>query len=196
MKKANVLQLSIVLIGIVFGFVALQYIIGSLWGIFSWIFSGGYGNDAYYGATLTIVAAVGLQVICCWLLITKSAKITAFLYKKADLETGVKILSNPNDLLHILLLVIGIYMLLDNLTPLLTAVINSFKEKMPGGVLGVFEDSRPVAWTSLILNILLPLVLLMFARPISDYFSNHLSNEEIIVEEETVTSEIKQETED
>jgi hypothetical protein len=78
MKKADVLQLTIVLVGIVYGFVALQYLFSSLYGIFAWIFAGGYGTDSYFPGSISIFAVIGLQVICCWLLITRSDKLAAY----------------------------------------------------------------------------------------------------------------------
>jgi hypothetical protein len=190
MKKADVLQLTIILIGIVFGFVALQYLLSSLYIIFVWIFSGGYGSENYPG--LSIFAIVGLQALCCWLLITKSDKLAAWFYRKAELGTGFKIVSKPNELLHVLLIAIGIYLLLSNLTPLLTTIFDSFKERGSRGVPGSFEDERPVQWTRLILNILLPLILLMFTKPIADYFAKNIGEEPISIEESFDGTEISE----
>ena len=192
MKKADVLQLTIVLIGIVFGFVAIQYLLSSLYGIFAWIFTDGYGAEAYFSGTISIFALVGLQALCCWLLITKSDKLSAWFYRKSELGTGFKIVSKPNDLLHVLLITIGIYLLLSNLTPLLTSIFDSFKERIPRGVLSTYEDVRPVAWARLLLNILLPLVLLMFAKPIADYFAKHIGEEQISIEESFDGTEISE----
>ena len=118
------------------------------------------------------------------------------LYKLAELGTGFKILSKPNDLLYILLIVTGIFLLLSNLAPLLNAIFISFKQKMPRGTNGLFEDQRPIEWTSLILDIMLPVVLLIFAKPISSYFSKYLSEEPISIEESFDNTEIKEQTED
>lgn len=183
MKKTDVLQLTIVLTGIVLGFVALQYFLSSLYGVFTWLSSGGYDSDGYFSGNLSIFAAIGLQLVFCWLLITRSDKLAVYLYKKSELGNGFKIVSKPNDLLHILLVAIGIYLLLSNITPLLTSIFESFKERSPRGVRRLFEDERPVAWGRLVLNITLPLILLMFAKPIADYFAKNIGEEPISIEE-------------
>jgi hypothetical protein len=180
MRKADVLQLTIVLIGIVLGFTALQYLFSSLYVIFAWIFSGGYGGESYYAPGISIFAVVGLQALCCWLLITRSSTLAAWFYRKSELGTGFKITTKPNELLHILVVAIGIYLLLSNLTPLLTGIFESFKNHIPRGT---FEDERPVAWARLLLNIALPLLLLMFAKPIADYFAKNIGEEPISIEE-------------
>lgn len=183
MKKADVLQLTIVLIGIVFGFVAVQYLLSSLYGIFAWIFADGYGADGYFGGAISIFALVGLQALCCWLLITKSDRLAAWFYRNSELGNGFKIISKPNDLLHVLLIAIGIYLLLSNLAPLLTSIFDSFKARSSRGMPGTFEDERPIQWAKLLLNITLPLLLLMFAKPIADYFAENISEEPISIEE-------------
>jgi hypothetical protein len=183
MKKADVLQLSIVLIGVVYGFVALQYVLTSLLGILLWVFGGGYGADGLITSSLPFLVSVALQVICCWLLIVKSAGIAEYFYKLSDLGTGFKIVSKPNNLLHILLIITAIYLLLTNLAPLLNAIFISFKQKMQRGTNGLFEDQRPIEWTKLILDIILPVVLLFFTKPIADYFAKNIGEEPISIEE-------------
>ena len=78
MKKADVLQLSIVLIGIVYGFVALQYVLTSLLGILLWIFGGGYGGEGLLTSSLPFLVSFVLQALCCWLLIIKSGAIAEY----------------------------------------------------------------------------------------------------------------------
>ena len=183
MKKADVLQLSIVLIGIVFGFVAVQYLLSSLYGVFAFLFSDEFGSGSYFTGVLSIFALVGLQALCCWLLITKSDKLAAWFYRNSELGNGFKIVSKPNELLHVLLVAIGIYLLLSNLTPLLTTIFDSFKERSSRGILDMNEDERPVQWARLLLNIVLPFILLMFAKPIADYFAKNIGEEPISIEE-------------
>lgn len=183
MKKADVLQLTIVLTGIVFGFVALQYLLSSLYGISSMIFASGDSRDGYFSATISIFALVGLQVVCCWLLITRSGKLAAWFYRNAELGNGFKIITKPHELLHVLLIAIGIYLLLANITPVLTSIFDFFKDHSSHGILSTQEDERPVPWTRLILNILLPFILLMFAKQIADYFAKNISEEPISIEE-------------
>ena len=195
MKKADVLQLSIILIGIVFGFFTLQYILSSLYTVFFWIFGGGYGGEGYFSTTITIFAVAGLQAICCWLLITKSERIAALIYQRSKLGSTFKIVSKPNDLLYILLTAIGIYLLLSTLSPLLQAIFQSFKDAGSGGIRSLFDEPRPTNWKQLILDIILPLILLMFGKPIADYFAKNLSDEEMIIEETEEKTDITESTE-
>lgn len=196
MKKADVLQLTIVLIGIVYGFVAVQYLLSSLYGIFAVFFSDGLGSDGYFPGMISIFALVGLQALCCWLLITRSDKLAAWIYRNSALGNGFKIVSKPNELLHVLLIAIGIYLLLSNLTPLLTTIFDFFKERGSRGILDLNEDQRPAQWARLILNLVLPFILLMFAKPIADYFAKNISEEPISIEESFDGNELSETNKD
>jgi hypothetical protein len=192
MKKADVLQLSIVIVGIILGFHTLQYLFSSLYPIFAWLFSGGYGGE-YLTSALGIFALIGLQFLVCWLLITRSGSLATYFYRKSELGSGFKVMTKPNDLLYILLISIGIYLLLSNLTPLLTTFVERFISRSPRGVRGLFEDERPVDWAKLLLDILLPLILLMFGRPIADYFAKNIGEEPVSIEETINEPEPKEE---
>ncbi len=192
MKKADVLQLTIVLIGIVYGFVAVQFLLSSLYAIFIWVFASSESRNEYFAGTLSIFAIVALQALCCWLIITRSGKLAAWFYRKSELENGFKVISKPNELLHVVLIAIGIYLLLSNLTPLLTTIFDNFKERGSRGILDMNEDERPVQWARLLLNIVLPFILLMFAKPIADYFAKNISEEPISIEESFDRTEIKE----
>lgn len=182
MKRANALQLAFVLVGLVYGILSLPSLFTLLVGIFVVLFSGGFELKDYIIFNVFSVLGIAIQIFVCWLLIIRSAKFAAVIQKISGFGSGFTITSKPNDLLHILLVAIGIYLILSDLSPLLRGVFESFKNKSSPG-LHLYEDARPIDWTTLILNIVLPLILLMFAKPIADYFAKKLSNDEITIEE-------------
>lgn len=182
MKKADVLQLAIIMVGIIFCFLTLQYIFSSLIGIFAWIFSGGYGPADYLTPGIGIYAAIALQATCSWLLITNSRKLAAYLYEKANLGSGFKITGNTESLLYILLIAIAVYLLISNITPLLTEIFRTFKQRASGSLFEQ-EDQRPTEWAKLVLDIALPCLLLFFAKPIAGYFAKDAGEEPVSIEE-------------
>ena len=186
MKRSDVLQLAVILVGMVMGFLTLQYILSSLYAVFLWLFDNG---NAMMSPMLTIFAVAGLQALFCWLLITRSRQIATFIRERSGLKTGMNITSRPNDLLYILLVVLGIYLLLSNLTTLLSAIIESFSRKAAPRMFDQFADERPVKWAALLLEVALPLILLIAGRPIADYFAKNISDEPISIEEEAPPSE-------
>ena len=196
MKKADILQLSFVLIGLVFGILSLPSLFTLLVGIFVSLFNGSYDQSDFIIYNVFIALGISLQVFVCWLLIARSTKFSGFIRRNSELGTGINIITKPNDLLYILLIVIGIYLLLSNLSPLLTAIFQSFKSKSAPGIQHLYETARPIDWSTIILNIILPSVLLMFAKPIADYFAKNIGEEQISIEESfdgTEISETKEE---
>lgn len=189
MKRTDVLHLTITIIGVVTGIYGLQYLFISLLALFGSLFISSYDQSDMLLTNLSVILGIGIQLFICWLLVVKSSGFAAFLYKKSGLKRGIIISNKPNDLLQILLTVIGIYLLVTNLSPFLRNIFESFKSKGSSGILNLYNDERPVEWAPLILDIILPLALLMFAKPIADYFSKNLSDENITLEEEEVVED-------
>ncbi len=192
MKRANSLQLAFVLVGVVFGILSLPSLFTLLVGIFVSIFNGSNDQSDFIMYNVFIALGISLQVFVCWLLITRSAKFSGFIRRKSELGTGINIITKPNDLLYILLLAIGIYLLLSNLSPLLTAIFQSFKNKSTPGIHRLYETARPIEWSTIILNIIVPSVLLMFAKPIANYFAKNIGEEPVSIEESFDGTEISE----
>lgn len=182
MKKADVLQLAIMLVGIILGFITLQFIFSALFGILAWLFTGGYAAENYLTPGMAAYVTILLQGLCSWLLITKSGSLAAYFYERSNLGTGFKIVSNIQSLLYIILVAIAIYLLISNLTPLISAVFKSFKEKATSNNFAQ-EDQRPVEWAGLFINILLPCLLLFFAKPIASFFAKNVNEEPLSIED-------------
>ncbi len=190
MKKANVLQLTIVLVAVVLAVLSLQYFCLSAITIIASFLSGDrISSSDFIISNIFVLVAVGLQFSICWLLLTKSSALAAYLHKKSNMGTGFSISSKPNDLLFILIITIGIYQLLSNISPFFTGIFRTFKEKGSGGASqSLYENSIPVSWLPIIMNILVPLILLMFARQIADYFAKKLDDDAIAVEEDIINN--------
>lgn len=182
MKKADVLQLAVMLVGIILGFITLQIIFSALFGLLAWLFTGGYAAENYLAPGIAVYISIVLQGLCSWLLITKSGNLAAYLYEKSNLGTGFKIVSNIQSLLYIILVAIAIYLLITNLTPLINAVFKSFKEKATGNSFSQ-QDQRPVEWAELFISILLPCLLLFFAKPIASFFAKNINEEPLNIED-------------
>ena len=184
MKRSDTLQLGVIMVGIIIGLLALESALSSLYGVFVLLTGGSNDSEYMYTPVLTFFAYTGLQALACFLLITRSRNIADWTYKRSGLSNGFKITSKPNDLLFIVLVSIGIFLLINNITPLLSAIFTSFKRAGGHNIFESMQESNLVKWPELILKILLPLILLMAARPIADYFARNINDEPIIIEAE------------
>jgi len=191
MKRSDALQLAVILVGLVMGLLTLQYLISSLYAVFLWLFDDGNGM---LSPMLTIFAVAGLQTLFCWILISRSAAIAGFIRRVSGFNAEIQIVSQPTDLLYILLVVLGIYLLFANTGPLLTAIIESFTKKSSPANFDPFSDQRPVKWIPLVVEIVLPVILLIFGKPIAAYFSKVISSIPIEVKGDVHASDADEKT--
>ena len=183
-QKSNLLQLAIVICGIILGFLSLQYLLASLVGII-YILSdrSGFGEQGIFFPLMSVIIPVLLQTICSWLLISRSKSISGFIQTRSKLPPQFSVSSNTHELLFIILVVIGIYMLIINLSPLLNSIVLMFRQKVSPGIFDLPFEKQKEGWLKLCLDILLPLILLMFARPIANYFTGFTEGEQLSIEE-------------
>jgi hypothetical protein len=179
MKRANVLQLTFILVGIVYGIFSVPVILSLLLTTIIMLLNGGSEPGEILLFNVFSLLAIALQIFACWLLITRSGSFAASVQKRSGIGKGFSITANPNDLLHILFVVVGIYLLLTNLAPFLKAVFMSFQARGRSGLLEV-ENLAP-DWITIIINLLLPLILLMFGKPIADYFAGKVTEDPIVI---------------
>jgi hypothetical protein len=181
MKKGDVVQLAVIILALLLAYATLSYIIGGIAQMMYLLMPG----DTYSGAWLTGMAGLlfaGLvQLLLSWLLLLRSRKIADFIYEKASIGTSFAVISRPADLLYVLLIVVGFYSLLENLPPVIKAVGTAFKSKATASRFEMYEPVKPPDWATLFIRLLLPLILLMFAKPIASYFAQHVNEEPVSI---------------
>lgn len=174
MKKADVIQFVIIVVALVIGVSSMQYVFSAIVGLLYAIGSGGF-NMTTSSITIVSILVTLLYAVICWQLLVKSKNIAAFIYEKANIDTPIKIVSQPADLLYVLLIVLAFYYLLQNLPALVKGSLNEFTRKAGSRFIpDSFEP--PTDWAIIFVKLLLPLVLLIAGKPIANYFSQNVSD--------------------
>ena len=181
MRKSDTLQLVIIILSIVMGFSALQSFITSVLS-FLFILTNEGGGVRYTSTVAPYLLAGLLQAVTAWILLTKSKDLSLYFYERTGIGRSFRIMSNPADILFVLLIVLGIYMLISQLPLLLTAILDAFKSKAAAGY--STQDVHPGDILTGVIRMLLPLALLMFTKPIANYFSDKMTTEEMVFSEE------------
>jgi hypothetical protein len=182
MKKGDVIQLAIIILALIIAINSLQYFFDAVVGLLYAIGIGEFSLGTFSPAIVSLLVTL-LYVAICWQLLTKSRSIADFIYEKANIGTSFKIISRPADLLFILFIVTGVYFLIENLPPLIKGMLHAFKTK--GGSRFELPDyDKPTDWTILFIRLLLPLVLLMGARPFANYFAKNVDEEPVMIGED------------
>lgn len=190
MIRSSIVQLAVMILALILGFLTLQYLLSSIVSIGIELLHGNSFGQGVFAPSLTIILASFLQAIVCWLLIKKSGDIADFICDKANFVASFKIISRPADLLFILLIVIGIYLLISNLSPLIQGILAEFRNKAPHSSFNQPLLFRPSQWFTILLELVLPILLLMFAKPIAVYFAKDLSEAEIVIEEQHSSNDL------
>jgi len=182
MNKKTIVQLAIIITALVLGIFSIQYFLSSMMSLVAYgLLSGASFGEGYFIPSLTNSLATFVQLALCWWLIKRSTDVANFICEQASFGQSLKVDSKPIDLLFILLVVLGIYFLISDLPAFIKAIIGAFRSKAPHNSFNFSEEQRPVDWLRLFITLLLPIVLLMFAKPISVYFAKDLSEEEIVI---------------
>lgn len=185
MKRQNAIQLTIIIMALVLAFFTLQQLFSSLILVVLQFLAGGSLGNGYFVSPLMIIFEALIKGVVAWILITKSGDIAEFISLKANFNGSMTVRSQPSDLLYILLIVLGIYFMLNELPLFLKGILAEFRTKAPHSRFETTERLEAMDWTRTILNMILASLLLMFAKPISVYFAKDLSNNSIIIQDET-----------
>ncbi len=183
MKKADVIQLTIIILSLIIFINCLQYFFSAFVGVVYAIGMGEYGFTVY-SSTITSILVTLLYAAICWQLLVKSRNIADFIYEKTGLGNSFKVISRPNDLLYILFIIVGFYYLMENLPAFVKGLVGAFKTKASNRLGSYTEYDKPVDWTIVFLRLLLPTILLMAAKPLSNYFAKNVSDEPVTIGED------------
>lgn len=170
---------------LVLAFFTLQQLLSSLILVVIQFLAGGSLGNGYFVSPLMIIFEAIIKGVVAWILITKSGDIADFISVKANFNGTMTVRSQPADLLYILLIVLGIYFLLNELPLFLKGILAEFRTKAPHSRFETPERLELMDWTRTILNIIIASLLLMFAKQISLYFAKDLSGDSFSINDET-----------
>jgi hypothetical protein len=179
MKKGDVIQLTVIILALVIGFNSFQYFIEGIIQLLYAVAAAEYEVNVFSPAIISLLIT-SLYIAICWQLLLKSKSIAVFIYDKTNIGTSFKVVSRPNDLLYILLIAVGFYYLVQHLPALVSAVVNAFTTKASSRFT-LSDYERPADWMNIFLRLLLPVILLMAARPLSNYFAKNVSDEPVMI---------------
>ncbi len=108
MRKNDVIQLAVIILGLIIAFLSIQYVL-SVMGSMVYAFSAGDFSAASFSGVIPVMILAVLQGAISFIVVSKSKGIAATIYQRSGIGTGFKIISQPEDLLFVLLIIIGFY---------------------------------------------------------------------------------------
>ncbi len=180
MKKNTILQLIIIYIGLIAIYYCIAYAIQTGYFLISEAASG--GTHDYQLRTLISYALMGLFGV---IIILKSGGISNFVAERSGLDDSITVYSKPQQLLSILIVVVALSHIIDHLAVLFTTLAGMFSDKFDSGEIA--GSSRMLLLKNG-LDLLLPVLTIIFCRNLTAYFSKNilLDEEDMIIHQDTV----------
>jgi hypothetical protein len=180
MHRSSLIQILLLVLGILSLYQALHYLLAIVLPFLNWIPE----NRPYefiFGQGFLLLIDFCINFLLGYLLIWKSASLSKWIIRKSNLQGDFRIISSPISILYFLILILGINGLLKELPVLFDKVFTSFRASINQRAVEI--SSHPILskpWTPIFLNVLLPLLLILFAKELASYFSKNFDQTEKI----------------
>ncbi len=182
MKKGNVLHYALIITGIVLAYNALQTLFLSILYLGLWFTEGGGRGDSEYFPSLINYLYLAVQLLAAWWLMMKSGNLSVRIAEKTGANESFKIMTSSKGLLQVILIAIGVYFIVLNITYILNFLIDEFREQPQYQVNG-----KPSFVASLIIKVLTILpaaVLTAYAGELAAYLTKKGAAETVTIEQD------------
>lgn len=175
MKRTDLVQLAIIIVGIFISYTFLSAIPTLVFSIYNW-FETGLSGGSYMDTFVTTFFLYGFYFLAGVLSITKSKPLAVWLCNKANFTGEISFPLSKNDLLFVLFCGLGINGLIQHLPKLLVYGFNKIKNTNTS----ILDEPTGTVSTSFLvtefLTSLLFFALLYYARVFADYLSAKINN--------------------
>jgi hypothetical protein len=182
MKKGNVLHYALIITGIVLAYNALQSLFLSILYLGIWFTEGGGRGDSNYFPSIVNYLYMALQFLAAWWLMMKSGDISLRIAAKTGYDQNFKIVTTSKALLQIVLIAIGVYFIILNITYILNFLVDEYRERNQYQV-----DGKSPFVASLLIKILTILpaaALTAYAGELAAYLTKKAAVETVTIEQD------------
>lgn len=175
MKRLDVVQLTIIIIGLFSAFFFISLIPQFLYFIFSWFgegLKGGYLLQAF----IQNILLMSTYLIIALYAIKQSRHFALWVTDKADLHANINFSLDKTDLLFVLFIGLGVYGLIKNLPVLLVNGFNIIKEGTHSNYETDYSNAGKGNIAIQIITVLLFFTLVYYARVFADFFASKINN--------------------
>jgi hypothetical protein len=177
MKRLDVVQLAIIIVGLFIAFIFVSAVPTLLFSIITW-FNSGLSGGSLMQAFLSTFIIYTFYFIAAAFCIKQSKALAAWICNKADFTADVNLAIDKKGLLYVLFIGMGIYGLVQHFPKLIvTAFVkirssNSFMPADPG------DETSSSGILLQVMTVLLYFALVYYANVFADFFADKISNQE------------------
>lgn len=177
MKRLDVVQLTIIIVGLFIAFIFVSAVPTLLFSIITW-FNSGLSGGSFMEAFLSTFIIYAFYFIAASFCIKQSKALAAWICNKADFTADINLAIDKKALLYILFIGMGIYGLVQHFPKLLVSAfikIRSSNSFMPADAIDETSSSGIILQ---VMTVLLYFVLLYYANVFADFFAGKINNQE------------------
>jgi hypothetical protein len=144
---------------------------------------------SFFSGTPLYFLTAFLNLLLGWLILSKAVAITDFVVSKSNYSSQVRLSAGGKQLLSLFILFLALTSLLAAIPPVLKNIYTSFKETAGAG--NMFDEApKKIDWFTSIIELVLPCLMIVYCRPLTDYFSNNIHfNDNITITEKPANEE-------
>ena len=157
------------------GYLAIEYL-PQLPGLLIGLITNSTSGTMWTDGLIFIAFYFGIYIIVAIILIKRSGRIADFLCDKTSLSSQIQIKLSRHDLLYVLFIGIGIYGIVQNTPNLLNSVFKELTNKIGNRGLNYDTYTRSPDYVLLILKVIIPALIIIFSKYLSEYFGNIIIN--------------------
>jgi len=189
MKKNALVQLIVIYFGISSMYIGVSYLLPDIAAATAHLF--GENNSRSY-IEITYLVSFVLFILAGFIVVSKSGDISVYISEKASLDDSLNVYTKSSSLLSIFIVILALGHLLDYVPKLIRDIYRLFPGANQDRTLSYGGgDQEHSQLFNDFLNIILPCLMIIFCRNLTEYFSKNivLSDNEIAIEHETITIE-------
>jgi hypothetical protein len=177
MKRLDIVQLTIIIIGLLIGYKILEFIPNLLFSLYTWFSQGLWGGEIMTGflASLIVYGFYFLTMLLCF---KKSKQLSAWICNTTKLETSVSVSLDRTELLFVFFIAFGIYGLVNTLPSLLTQGFFKIKSHNAFATDYILTNTDTADIARLCIKTILYFILVIYARVFAEFFASKINNTE------------------
>jgi len=185
MYKSTLLQLILIVIGLFTAVTGVQYLVNNFATMIVW------RSDYAMETALTGLLISGAYFLIAFFLISRSKEWADSISKISRVHGDFSITADPGQILYLILIGLSFYSLIREVPFFINRLYEGFAGKIGRFSEPLYQQGLPdERWILHILNVLVPLVIALSARPIADYFAARMTEDPIVIKEENQSTDL------
>lgn len=177
MKRLDLVQLTLIIIGIISAFFCLRLITPFLFYLFSW-FSEGLKGGYFLEVFIENIIQIATYLLFSIYTIKNSKQLAGWISNRANLQSDINFALNKNELLYAVFLGLGVFGIISELPSPLSDLYHYIKNNNSLATDPGFKNPQLDFIIVNFIKVFLFVILMVYAKVFADYFSSRINNTE------------------